>query len=83
MVCSESVQYFQFNAEGNLFVYEPGAGFSGNCVRVEPGFEMHDVSQIRASLGECDGLNQLPMSATTSQVMTLSSEIVDASSDTK
>ena len=39
MVSSESVQYFQFDNDGNMFVFEPGAGFSGQCKHVESGFE--------------------------------------------
>ena len=44
MVESESVQYFQFNKYGNMYVYEPGSGFSGKAKLVEPGFEMEQVS---------------------------------------
>ena len=45
MAASESIQYFQFDSTGNLFVFEPGAGCSGPCVKVEPGFEMSEISQ--------------------------------------
>ena len=38
---TESVQYFQFDKEGNMYVFEPGAGFSGESVWVEPGFEVN------------------------------------------
>ena len=42
---SESVQYFQFDQSGNMFVFGPGAGFSGPSLKVEPGFEMSETSQ--------------------------------------
>ena len=28
-----------------MFIYEPGSGFSGPCVKVEPGFEMEQVRE--------------------------------------
>ena len=37
LVCLEDVQYFQFDEQGNMFVYQPGAGFSGICKKVAPG----------------------------------------------
>ena len=40
MVASESVLYFQFDKEGNMYIYEPGSGFSGNCSLVKPGDEI-------------------------------------------
>ena len=33
---SESVQYFRFGEEGNMFVYALEAGFSGTSVLVQP-----------------------------------------------
>ena len=45
MAKAESVQYFQFDQTGNLYVYEPGAGCSGPCVKVEPGFEMGEICE--------------------------------------
>ena len=41
----ESVQYFQFDKEGNMYVFEPGSGFSGCCLRVEPGFKLNECSE--------------------------------------
>ena len=38
------MQYFQFDNSGDMFVYEPGAGFSGFCKRVECGFEWESIS---------------------------------------
>ena len=40
MAQSESVQYFQFDQEGNMFVYPPGGGLSGIPKLVKPGDEM-------------------------------------------
>ena len=37
MAKSEDVQYFQFDQSGNMYVFEPGAGFSGVCKKVSPG----------------------------------------------
>ena len=46
----ESVQYFQFDKDGNMFVNEPGAGCSGQCVKVDPGF---DEDFTRSLFTEC------------------------------
>ena len=35
---SESVQFMQFDAEGNLYIYEPGAGCSGVPCKIPQGF---------------------------------------------
>ena len=45
LAASEDVQYFQFDSEGNMFIFEPGSGFSGPAVKVEPGFEMQTYTQ--------------------------------------
>ena len=37
LVSSEDVQYFQIDQDGNMYVFEPGSGFSGNCQLVRPG----------------------------------------------
>ena len=37
LIASESVQYFQFDKEGNMYVFAPGAGFSGESKIVRPG----------------------------------------------
>ena len=34
---SEDVQYFQFDATGNMYVFQPGAGFSGIAKKIAPG----------------------------------------------
>ena len=36
----ESVQYFQFDSEGNMYMFAPGAGFSGISKKVAPGDEL-------------------------------------------
>ena len=46
---SESVQYFQFDEHGNMFVYPPGAGCTGIPRKFNPGDELdltncHDVT---------------------------------------
>ena len=47
---SESVQYFSFDKEGNMFVYPPGAGCTGIPRKFYPGDELdltnyHDVCE--------------------------------------
>ena len=44
LVQSENVQYFQFDKYGNMYVYEPGSGFSGESKLVAPGFEMGEIA---------------------------------------
>ena len=86
LACLESVQYFQFDSDRNLFVYEPGAGFSGNCVRVEPGFDLNEISQMYSSAKSslaCDGVLQVQKSESTSQHMSLSTDIVAPTTDKK
>ena len=59
LAASESVQYFQFDSAGNMYVYEPGSGFSGPSVMVNPGFEMSEVSNL------CDELVNVTQSSST------------------
>ena len=40
MAESESVQYFQFDEQGNMFVFAPGAGMTGNVTLVRPGDDL-------------------------------------------
>ena len=40
MADPESVQFFQFDSEGNMYMFEPGAGCTGASRCVEPGDEM-------------------------------------------
>ena len=50
MAASEDVQYFQFDSLGNMYVYEAGSGFSGPAIKVEPGFEMGEVTEMTPNL---------------------------------
>ena len=43
---SGDVQYFQFDSTGNMFVFEPGAGFSGPSLKIEPGFQDEDTQKL-------------------------------------
>ena len=45
LVQSEDVQYFRFDENGDLFIYETGSGFSGPSFKVEQGFEINEVMQ--------------------------------------
>ena len=40
MACTETVQFFQFDAEGNMYVYPAGSGCTGTSKLVHPGDEM-------------------------------------------
>ena len=40
---SQSVQFMQFDKEGNLFVFEPGAGCSGIARKIPQGFSQEDL----------------------------------------
>ena len=40
MSASESTQFFQFDKEGNMYVFAPGAGCTGPTKLVRPGDEM-------------------------------------------
>ena len=40
----ESVQFMQFESEGNLYVYEPGAGCSGIPRKIEQGFTQDELN---------------------------------------
>ena len=42
---SESVQFFQFDSDGNMYIFEPGAGCTGEAKLVRPGDEMIFNSQ--------------------------------------
>ena len=58
MGCSEDVQYFQFDKDGNMFVYEPGSGFSGECHLVKPGDDLtfnlsRTNSQFECKASDC------------------------------
>ena len=58
---SEDIQYFQFDQDGNMFIFQPCSGFSGPAIKVEPGFEMnqcmpHVLFDETASGMNCDEL---------------------------
>ena len=40
LVEPEDVQYFKFDEHGNMFIYEPGSGISGDCHVLSPGDEL-------------------------------------------
>ena len=44
LCASETGQYFQFNEHGNMYMYEPGAGFTGKYTMVKPGDELFSNS---------------------------------------
>ena len=46
---SQSVQYFQFDSEGNMYMYPPGCGFSGKPKLVHPGDELFLEEEIPSS----------------------------------
>ena len=76
MVASEDVQYFQFVSEGNMFVFKPGSGFSGPSIKVEPGFEMSEVTQLTEPLSVCNVTETLSLeSMEISQVSELSGNL--------
>ena len=82
MAASESVQYFQFDQDGNMYVFRPGSGFSGPSVKVEPGFEMAEVKDLTQSLyevGESEVHTKsdvFEMSQVLSVISTIESEII-------
>ena len=60
LVASEDVQYFHFDKDGNMFIYKPGAGFSGNCKLVTPGEEIFTNKSKESMIkveSQCDGSN--------------------------
>ena len=63
MCASQPVQYFQFDSDGNMFVYPPGSGFSGIPKLVQPGDELFTNETVqRDAANECNlGIsNELP-----------------------
>ena len=47
---SESVQFMQFDKEGNLYVYKPGAGCSGIPHKIPQGFTQDDLDIVTCYL---------------------------------
>ena len=62
---SESVQFMQFDAEGNLYVYEPGAGCSGVPCKIPQGFSQEDLK----SPGEVTSVTKIEDSSTFGNVI--------------
>ena len=52
MAQSEDIQYSQFDKEGNMFIFEPGAGCTGVPRKVEPGEELHLSSWSEVNVTE-------------------------------
>lgn len=46
---SESIQFMQFDSEGNLLIYEPGAGCSGVAHKIPQGFTQDDLQFTQSS----------------------------------
>ena len=49
------MQYFQFDEQGNMFMYEAGAGFSGQCKLVRQGDELFTDVNVQSSTVEPSG----------------------------
>ena len=49
MTESEAMQFFQFDQEGNMYVFAPGAGCTGPTHLVRPGDELSFNSTYNAS----------------------------------
>ena len=72
--CSESVQYFQFDSDGNMYVFRPGSGFSGPSIKVDPGFQMEECSQdeLFSQIGESEMDSFIGTSGFLSQISVMS-----------
>ena len=55
---TESVQYFQFDKDGNMFVFAPGAGCSGEAALVQPGDELFGYDNITIKDENCVASDQ-------------------------
>ena len=77
---SESVHYFRFDKDGELFVYELGAGFSGPCYKVEQGFELDDVTQMShfgSTLDKSEGFDSSSLTPLLSQTSVTNSNVTE------
>ena len=74
MAASEDVQYFQFDESGNIFVFKPGSGFSGPCVKVDLGFEMHEVTELTQNLSVTENVIEALVTETACDVSNDSKE---------
>ena len=83
LIASESVQYFQFDVKGNMYVYGPGSGFSGPSVKVEPGFEMSEIVNVTQSQTQLSGdasiglTDRFCMSQVSSAISSIQSQIIE------
>ena len=68
MAQCEDVQYFQFDQEGNMFIYEPGAGCTGVPRKVEPGEELHLNSWSEVNVTETSVKSEVQLSMQNIQV---------------
>ena len=66
---SESVQYFKFDKDGELFVYEPGVGCLGPYYKVPQGFEINDITQKSLSGSKVDELQHMDVSSSPSALL--------------
>ena len=72
----ESVQFFQFDQEGNMYVFAPGAGCSGDAKLVRPGDEMIFNGKIEETLdGNSDGFDASCVKSETGHVYSGSSRV--------
>ena len=57
----ETVQYFQFDKEGNMYVFPAGSGCSGVPKLVHPGeeFLFEDGEDVNSTQSSCEGISQL------------------------
>ena len=49
---AETVQYFQFDIEGNMYVFAPGSGCMGEAMLVRPGDELVFSSNYDTTFSE-------------------------------
>ena len=54
LACSESVQYFQFDSTGNMYVYPAGSGWSGTPRLVKPGEDLNNLPECTESCEKFD-----------------------------
>ena len=78
LAASESVQFFQFDQQGNMFVFEPGAGCTGMTTLVRPGddliFDSHSRSNVSVEqLSQSEHLALIPSSSSSETLSKISS----------
>ena len=65
----EDVQYFQFDSNGNMYVFEPGAGCSGLARKVEPGEEWDLTNLSNSNVSHTQTYDLIPPSNVISNVV--------------